>query len=655
MNQTDPTLSFLESEFPALEVSVVASGDSRSRDPSYLVHRWWARRPPSLMRAVLLAASMNGGTTNRQFWHRYKTDERVLAGLRVHDPFMGGGTTLIEAARLGAAVSGTDIDPTAHLMVAHSLEPPSLSEIEDVGSELLCFLREHFSVLYPNTDGEPLHWFWIAIVKCPYCSKSGPLYRSLVLARDCSKSGAVVRDHGTTVFDPETFDLYYLSSPTETRFQGSNREWNIDQSTFQAFKYECQECRRKLSHRELQTGSAPLRLVAVERTPIGLRRKLFKPSVTDHNAVGLACELLKDPPVPLRFPEVDFEQSRHDPRPRSYGICAVRDLFTPRQLLVLGAANAWIDTLKTRRSTIRALRLILSNVLLTNNRLCSYATDYGRLSPLFSIRSYSIPTLQVELNPLHSSGGRGTIQQCLNRVLNYNTTSLCRSTWDPDIRQKTKRAFDLTIKTPEIDIKCLSAAENLIKKPIDLLLFDPPYYDYIIYDELAEIFRAWNPNLQMNGDTLQSTSNRKPDDFGRKLADCLRPSLKVRNPRLPIAFTFHSSKHEAWEAIGIALDTLSLSVTAIWPVRSDEHMGPHSSPGNCEWDLVIVCRPSKDTRRVSIPKIEKLLMQHTGAFRVGNADLASFSLAYEMAALRYGKLNTSFSEQLQSGGSHGFE
>ena len=655
MDQIVPVPSFLESSFPALEVSVVASEDPRSRDPSYLVHRWWARRPPSLMRAILLAASMNAGITNKQFWHQYNTDERVLANLRVHDPFMGGGTTLIEAARLGAAVSGTDIDPTAHLMVSHSLEPPSLAEVEDFGSELMQFLRQHFSVLYPCTDGEPLHWFWIAIVKCPYCLNSGPLYRSLVLARDCSKSGAVVRDHGTTVFDPETFDLYYLSSPTQTRFQGSNCEWNTDHSTFQSAKYECQECRRKSSHRELQTGTAPVELVAVERTPKGLRRKLSKPSVTDHNAVALACELLKDPPVPLRLPQVDFQQSRHDPRPRSYGIYAVRDLFTPRQLLVLGAANAWIDTLKTSQSTIRALRLILSNVLLTNNRLCSYATDYGRLSPLFSIRSYSIPTLQVELNPLHSSGGRGTIQQCLNRVLNYNTTSLCRSTWNPEFRQKTKRAFDLTIKTNEVDVKCQSAADNRLKTPIDLLLFDPPYYDYIIYDELAEVFRAWNPSLQMNGDTLQSTSNRKPEDFGRKLADCLRPSLKVRNPTFPIAFTFHSSKQAAWEAIGIALDTLSLSITAIWPVRSDVHMGPHGGPGNCEWDLVIVCRPSKDTRFVNIPEIDELLIQHTGNFRVGKSDLASFKLAYEMAALRFGELNTSFSDQPQSGGPHGFE
>ena len=39
----------------------------------------------------------------------------------------------------------------------------------------------------------------------------------------------------------------------------------------------------------------------------------------------------------------------------------------------------------------------------------------------------------------------------------------------------------------------------------------------------------------------------------------------------------------------------SLCVTAIWPVRSDGHMGHHSYDGNSEWDLVIVCRRCTET------------------------------------------------------------
>ena len=648
-----PFLSLLETRFPALSVSLVAARDSRSKDPSYAAHRWWARRPPSLMRSILLAAAMDGEATDHEFWASYRCETPLLEGLRVHDPFMGGGTTLIEASRLGAAVSGTDVDPTAEMIVSHSLAPALDSEIADVGDALMAFLREHFSVLYPNDDGEPLHSFWLAIVECPNCRVSGPLYRSLVLARDCGKAGAVLRGDGAIAFDPDTFELLNFKSAKRKRFQGARKRWSLDHATFNALKYRCPACGKGSSHRDLQTGAAPRRLIAIERTPIEGRRKLVAPGTQDLAAIDLADELLKNPPVPLRLPDVEFDPIRRDPRPRSFGIVAVRDLFTPRQLLVLGAAYAWIESRQMSESAERAIRLTLSNALVTNNRLCSYATDYGRLSPLFSIRGYSIPALPVELNPLHSSGGRGTIQQCLNRVLRSTATTARRSTWNVDQQTIESTSFELPRQAPEVDVRCSSAAETPIAHSIDLLVFDPPYYDYIIYDELAEPFRAWNPSLRTNGKTLQSASLSGPGDFGARLGDCLRPALSARNSRYPVAFTYHSSKPTAWEEIGLALDQLELRITAMWPVRSDGHMGPHRRPGNCEWDVVLVCRPILETRSITIPSTDEFWKPHFGELGVRNADLASFDLAYRMASSRFGKLIDDYSGSPQPGGTNG--
>ena len=64
-------------------------------------------------------------------------------------------------------------------------------------------------------------------------------------------------------------------------------------------------------------------------------------------------------------------------------------------------------------------------------------------------------------------------------------------------------------------------------------------------------------------------------------------ALNVGNP---LAFSYHSAGRKAWEAIAVALDDLELVVTALWPVKTDSHMGLHTSDGNCEWDLVVVCR-----------------------------------------------------------------
>ena len=130
-------------------------------------------------------------------------------------------------------------------------------------------------------------------------------------------------------------------------------------------------------------------------------------------------------------------------------------------------------------------------------------------------------------------------------------------------------------------------------------------------------------------------------------------SDRLLDNRDPVVFTYHSSQSAAWEEVGLALDQLELRITAMWPVRSDGHMGHHSRPGNCEWDVVVVCRPSQETRPTSLPNATEFWKPHFGDLGVGNADLTSFDLAYRMASSRFGKLIDDYSGARQSGGTNG--
>lgn len=72
----------------------------------------------------------------------------------VYDPFMGRGTTLIEAQLHGHRVIGNDINPLAQILTAPRLNPPTLEQIEarlhevhlstdaEVDTELLVFFHE---------------------------------------------------------------------------------------------------------------------------------------------------------------------------------------------------------------------------------------------------------------------------------------------------------------------------------------------------------------------------------------------------------------------------------------------------------------------------------------------------------------------------------
>ena len=67
---------------------------------------------------------------------RFFVERLSRPGERVYDPFMGRGTTLLEAALLGRAAAGNDVNPLAALLVAPRLNPPTLADVEQRLAEI---------------------------------------------------------------------------------------------------------------------------------------------------------------------------------------------------------------------------------------------------------------------------------------------------------------------------------------------------------------------------------------------------------------------------------------------------------------------------------------------------------------------------------------
>ncbi len=62
---------------------------------------------------------------------RFFIERLTQPGQLVYDPFMGRGTTIIEAALLGRRPAGCDVNPLSAILVAPRLDPPTIAEIED--------------------------------------------------------------------------------------------------------------------------------------------------------------------------------------------------------------------------------------------------------------------------------------------------------------------------------------------------------------------------------------------------------------------------------------------------------------------------------------------------------------------------------------------
>ena len=157
----------------------------------------------------------------------------------------------------------------------------------------------------------------------------------------------------------------------------------------------------------------------------------------------------------MDVPDYEFRRDRVDARPVSYGVHELRQLFTDRQVAVFGHAFRWIkENLDPDFRVNRALRLALSNALATNNRLCSYARDYGRLAPLFSLRGYALPAMPVELNAFHLSAGRGTLKRNLDRVQRSSGEFVRRHTWDVTSGKVRRFDADYSSCVREVDMEC---------------------------------------------------------------------------------------------------------------------------------------------------------------------------------------------------------
>src|SRR6476469_9114660 len=85
--------------------------------PIIAVHKWFARRPGTLFRGLLLSEFAPDRRLDEAYFSGQDFEGRVVA-----DPFMGGGTPLVEANRVGCDVIGCDINPMSAWIVKEEIE-----------------------------------------------------------------------------------------------------------------------------------------------------------------------------------------------------------------------------------------------------------------------------------------------------------------------------------------------------------------------------------------------------------------------------------------------------------------------------------------------------------------------------------------------------
>lgn len=611
-------------QLPIKWLYYMALREGNSKKPIYRIHKWWARRLGSIFRTLLLLAVTPSNQPKdeiiRDFYRKHD-----LNNLRVLDPFMGGGTSIVEARKCNARSIGVDIDPMAWFITKKEIEPCPLDEIQDTLDHLQGSIGQEIQKYYmtktPNGQFAPVvYFFWVDLITCPKCATEFEAHPHYQLSFDS-------RNNRQMVFCMQC----HIVSPLPLS-QGSFKcseckiKTEIKRGTVRGGKFICPKC----SHSDqvisvIKPGRPlPKRLFAVEyetRNAEGVLDRFYKATDKDDlRAFKKAERRFNQLRRKLPFPRTKIPvEGRSDSRPINHGYRYYFQLFNPRQLLCLSLI--WQQIARIKDKGVREyLMIAFSDSLASNNMLCSYAFGYRKLTPLFGLHAYNVVNRPVENNVWGASYGRGSFLRCVDKMLraklyaNQPYEMIYRDGKPKHIVTGERIVCKVANNIEEWDrgnaqslLLNQSSTElgDLKSGSVDLVLTDPPYYNNLSYQELSDFYYVWLrkylPGIGQKNNTNFSTPytqtlyvNRKTDPsysrFVQDLTQIFAHCRRVLKPRGLMVFTFHHRDMDAWEALAKALWGARFKITNTFPVRSEGKSGFHSTSGTIKWDSVLVCR-----------------------------------------------------------------
>jgi adenine-specific DNA methylase len=593
--------------------------------PIIAVHKWFARRPGTLFRSLLLSEF-----DNAPIEETYYTPHR-LDGVTIADPFMGGGTPLVEANQIGCDILGADINPMSAWIVREEVDGLDLDRYSQKAEALLEELSAQIGYLYktrcPITgrkDADVKYFLWVKCGACAKCRREFDLFPGYILAEDA-------RHPSYVIVCSACGDLNEVQDPERPGACKCGTELVTDGPVHRN-QCACPHCGEVNTSPFHGDGAPSHRLFAIEYYNPDLKDRpgrLFKKPDKEDLARVKEAETAWEKTSARFVPEDAIPEGDESSRLRRWGYRRFRELFNARQLLGLERSARIISRIKDTRIR-QALATNFSDLLRYQNMLCRYDTMALKSLDIFSIHGFPVGYVQVESNLLGlrngnslpvGSGGWINIIQKYARAKRY-----CAEPFEIVFKGKKKLAVPIRgewigevhpenpdLPARKVDLRCVSATTmELPPSSLDGVFTDPPYFGMVQYGELMHFCYVWLRKL-MGGDfkglesmttrhaqelTGNETASRDLAHFAEGLAQAFSRSARALKPGAPLVFTYHHNRQEAYLAAGVAILDAGLTCSASLPCPAEMGGSIHiHGTGSSILDSVFVCRDSGQTPR----------------------------------------------------------
>jgi putative DNA methylase len=615
--------SALEQNFPIVEISQIAEQESWRKEinrPLYHIHKWWATRLGSIFRGIVLAALSGSGTDIwGSFYERHNFADKVVL-----DPFMGSGTTLGEALKLGAKAIGCDINPVSTFLVRQAFARVPEEKLQaayvDLERTVAPEIRRYYQTRDPQS-GElipVLYFFWVKTTVTPE-GETIPLFSRFVFSQDAYPQ----KNPKARIVCPNCWDVF------ENRYDATDVACPVCNHRFDPQKGPASDqhvisrngVRYRIKDLVSQNNNPPEhRLYALMALRPDGGKVYLRACEEDLARYLEAVSRLEREELPLPFLEI--RPGHNTNQARGYNYTNWRDFFNPRQLLCLGLLLRGI--LHIGDVDVQELMLCLfSSTLEFNNLFCSFKGEgTGAVRHMFSNHILKPERMPLENSVWGTDKSSGTFSSLFEtrllpakRYLDHPfEIAIERNLFGERVGNK-KTLSSTPIQIQQVDtweqfaiserglllLNGDSAKLPIPDRSVDAVVTDPPYFDFIHYSELSDFFFAWlAPVLKSrypwfdkqdsSGDG--EVQHKDPRIFSKQLSLVFSECRRVLKDEGVLAFSFHHSRIEGWAAIYEALSMAGLAVVAAYPVHAELRGSSPKSAANdpISIDAILVCK-----------------------------------------------------------------
>ncbi len=639
--------------FPFEFLSQLAERESWRKEvhrPIYHVHKWWAKRLGSVFRGILLGAMLpEEHDLPKSFYQNHE-----FGGIAVFDPFMGSGTTIGEAHKLGMTALGRDINQVAVEAVTTALGPMDQHDLKHAFHELSRGVGQQLRGLYRSKDAkgracDVLYYFWVMQVGCVLCRQPVDLFSSWIIARNAYPQ----RKPEVQILCPSCGDIFPGLYGHETaKCPTCGVQFKPALGPAKGAKATCQHCRHRFTILDAvaAVGARPTfrlygKLVLTQR---GVKQYL--PAKLDDQAGYEACSSKLREEIQegqIRLPSLALENGHNTRQAMSYAFTTWRDFFNDRQLLGLGWLHRAITEIDYE-PTQNALLTLFSGVLEFNNMFASYKGEgTGAVRHMFSHHILKPERAPIEANvwgtPKSSGSFSNLFRSRLLRAIEYrlaptevNGTGtargrVCARPFSGVIEKQWPTAGQFAQRATYLS--CGDSAETrLPAQCLDLVVTDPPFFDNVHYSELADFFHAWRQLTDSGTDGKQSTrspaevQDADADSFAGKLQAVFRECHRLLKDGGLLVFTYHHSRDEGWTSLAAAVLGAGFTVVNSQPVKAEMSVAAPKSQAKepIQLDIIIVCRKETTAHR---PRPTVPAAIESARAKLGRLRAAGFSLS----------------------------